>query len=227
MDRNTVYRGYSRGGGIYQDVEPDTAARLAFFVYKNRPQQQLSVIIFSSRLRILLCTALQPHDRPMFHSSFNLDISTLLRNYVSLKACLELERAQRNNFDFCVAELKLLLCDLLLDRSVFDGFDLESLHNEGICSTSQWQDMQLWSTKRDLDELDHSFISASKKMEARVPNQLDLAIANGDLHVLRARLQRRKHPLDASYLATALKNDQLESFWLLLDHGAQVENLSL
>jgi len=53
--------------------------------------------------------------------------------------------------------LRLLTKHFLVDRKLFNGFNLESLYDQGIISADHWQDMQHLSTLNDLRVIDDAF----------------------------------------------------------------------
>lgn len=53
--------------------------------------------------------------------------------------------------------LSLLIKHCLLDRKLFNGFNLEDLYDQSVISADHWQDMQHFSTLNDLRVIDNAF----------------------------------------------------------------------
>jgi hypothetical protein len=153
------YRGSSTGGGVFREADP--AVQPAFSVRKCRLTTKLSVQVQSEGLQGLLQQALRPFNFQTF------DLATLLRRYNGLTSFLAKEKQRCRRIgqateppDLPIQELSLFVRDFLCDSAIFESFGLEKLFSQGDLSACHWLDMQQWSTKRSLDDLDR-FLTAA------------------------------------------------------------------
>jgi hypothetical protein len=153
------YRGSSTGGGVFREADP--AVQPAFSVRKCRLTAKLSVQVQSDGLQGLIQQALGPFTFQTF------DLTILLRCYKGLTSFLAKEEQRYTRIgqateppDLPIQELSLFVRDFLCDRALFESFGLEKLFSQGDLSACHWLDMQQWSTKRSLDDLDR-FLTAA------------------------------------------------------------------
>ncbi|KAM3072508.1 hypothetical protein ACMFMG_009306 [Clarireedia jacksonii] len=118
----------------------------------------VEVRIESEGLQELFRRALQRQDL-----SYTFNLATLLPYYRVLKSFLALEEQRHAENEQCgeapdlnILELRLFVRNFLLDRTIFRGFGLKD--RQDFPSPTHWQDMQQWSTQRDLDGLDSLFV---------------------------------------------------------------------
>jgi hypothetical protein len=143
--------------------------RICFFCFQRSRRWRLDVTIWSPLLQHTLALT----------EPYVLGLQDLLQRYELLKETLStlgdpsLSQHPYEN----ASELRLLVVDLLLDRKVFSGFDLESLYEQGIVSRFHWQDMQLHSTLNDLRVIDEAFQDKCNRQDQ------DLGKAETDLHL--------------------------------------------
>lgn len=129
-----------------------------FTVKKDRIKKTFDVTIHSIGLRSSLRDILPNFPGPVGGSTISL--ATLLQGY----AALEYQLVMRDKWQYprAFSELRLLVCDLLLDRSLLNGFEvLKALELRGVYPT-YWPAVQNWSIHGDLDGIDHAFFSECK-----------------------------------------------------------------
>ncbi|KAH9214678.1 hypothetical protein DL95DRAFT_446400 [Leptodontidium sp. 2 PMI_412] len=164
-----VSRKFSLGNGVFHDHRDNVPTEYAFSVFKDLAAGRLDVTIWSPLLRHTLALT----------EPYVLGLQDLLQRYELLKKTLStlgdpcLSQHPYEN----ASELRLLVVDLLLDRKVFSGFDLESLYEQGIVSRFHWQDMQLKSTLNDLRVIDEAFQNECNRQDQ------DLGKVEDDLHL--------------------------------------------
>jgi hypothetical protein len=121
----------------------------AFSVYKDIASRKLDVTIWSVFLRHVLALT----------DPYIINLPAIIQKYPLLKNALlgldgpnSLHTSHEN-----AKELRLLTEGLLLDRKIFNGFNLEHLYDQGIVSRTHWQDIQHWSAMNDLRVIDEAF----------------------------------------------------------------------
>jgi hypothetical protein len=155
--------------------------KYAFSVYKDIALGKLDVTIWSVFLRHALALT----------DPYIINLLAIIQQYPFLKNALF--RLDEPN-SICAShenakELKLLTEGLLLDRKIFNGFNLEHLYNQGIISRTHWQDIQHWSTMNDLRLIDEAFQKLCHS-QAEEANEDDEDPPSGN--VLRHRSQNHR-----------------------------------
>jgi hypothetical protein len=122
------YHGWSTGKGLYHDSDPPVpSSDFVFTVIKDRRTKKIDITVQSKTLRISLCIALKIPVSCAFNELFPLGSETLLSSYEVLKTYLQQLEGKGRRHGRCITELRLIR-DLLLDRSVFEGIEFETLY---------------------------------------------------------------------------------------------------
>jgi hypothetical protein len=177
-----VDRTFSFGNGEFHYHNDDTPMTYAFSVYKDIALGKLDVTIWSVFLRHALALT----------DPYIINLPALIQQYPFLRdilfgldepnsLCASHENAK---------ELRLLIEGLLLDRKIFNGFNLEHLYDQGIISRTHWQDIQHWSTMNDLRVIDEAFQKLCHS-QAEEANEDDEDLPSGDVLSLLSRNQGR------------------------------------
>lgn len=210
--------------------------RAAFSVVKGRRVKSLVAHVNSEKLYYFLLQAL-PSDVFAHRVSRSYDFNILLKNYAALKSLLHNVEAIPDDLYGNVSELGLFVQDFLLDISIWSSFEFERLYELEILSPFHWQDMQSWTTARNLDDLEDVLSSDSEIRNQKIdidntpnPNvcnldinkQLLCAAKSGNHGVVHELLAFKDGPVDASCLTATLNAGHLEIFWLLFDHGTGI-----
>jgi ankyrin repeat protein len=238
LSHRTVER-WSDGNGKFIVDKPPFWWRssIAFVVHKSRITKDIFVNIQSEALRNALHAALQRTGTDIPGSLGALEYQTLFRHYSVFKLFLAENESESTKRDQGITELKLLVRDFLLDQTVFDGFGLEYMYQQGILSASHWADIQEWSRDRDLDVLQDCFSMGSEgaqndKQEDKdasaflLEYTLEQKIRLGYVAAI-PDLLRKLGSIPAFSLLHSLELRDLEIFWLLLAHGAPVDGETL
>jgi ankyrin repeat protein len=193
--------------------------------------QTFSVRILNPSLKWLLAQAQNTVTENLYlPECYSMD--TLFRGYPAYKRLLSKLISERG-YDNSVTVLRLFVQDFLLDKDVCKSFEFEALHKLGVLSTSHWQDMQSWSAKRDVDELEDIVESKFDDQDAQWdrPRTFDEladdeklwnASKEGRIDDVRLYLSQRSRLVDAECLTTALQCGHSDIFWLLFYFGAAI-----
>lgn len=149
FDDHRTERTFSFGHGDFQHYSDDAPTNYAFSVYKNLALGKLDVMIWSGFLR----------DTLALTENYEINLPSLLQQYTFLKqTLLGLAAPTSSSVSHENAKcLRLLTKHFLLDRKLFNEFNLEYLYDQGIISADHWQDMQHLSTLNDLRVVDDAF----------------------------------------------------------------------
>lgn len=116
---------------------------MAFVVSKNRIEKSIRIHVYSSDLRALLMSIMES-ARKRRHERSPASVDNILKSYPDLKAFLAQQHQQpgasgpRNN---ALAELSMLVNDVLGDTSLYDGIPLEELKQRGLIHESLERDI--------------------------------------------------------------------------------------
>jgi hypothetical protein len=168
-----------------------------------------------------------------------MDLAAVLQGYKTLSNCLAWLKTLDSDSLFYtrLPEMQLFASDFLLDGEIFKAFDYETVYETGLLNAPHWRGIQEAATLRQLDDIERAVGFNEQPRNPHLPSepagpldekciaQLRLAVTKGDLSTVGWLLCRRDGLVDAQTLDLSLQFDHLDIFWLLLNHGAYIENI--
>ncbi|KAI9155211.1 hypothetical protein HJFPF1_07788 [Paramyrothecium foliicola] len=226
LEHGSVFWAVSSGSGSFVEIglRRDLPS-LAFIVEKDRITRKITLEIASPSLKQTIHRAIL--NRPGSHDSSALDFEALLKNYDALKSHLARAEARQPHAGL-TAELRLLVCDLLLERSLYDGIGMEGFRQREVLCSSHLQDIHQRNIDLGLDEIQDCFALGlipddinQEYMDALNMRYDDLARA-GDLHGLQnlcepiVRSGEIELQYNPSLLLEVLDNGNLDMYQYML-----------
>ncbi|RSM19040.1 hypothetical protein CDV31_002171 [Fusarium ambrosium] len=129
-----IYQAVSSGSGKYVTVGSRCdMPPLAFIVEKNRVMKTTTIAVHGRDLKRAIARAIPEIEVKPFELA--LDFNTVVKHYADLKESVDYLSTWEPYTDTS-REMELLVNDLLLERALYDGLDLESLREQGILSST-------------------------------------------------------------------------------------------
>ncbi|RSL94818.1 hypothetical protein CEP52_012430 [Fusarium oligoseptatum] len=129
-----IYQAVSSGSGKYVTVGSRCdMPPLAFIVEKNRVMKTTTIAVHGRDLKRAIARAIPEVEVKPFELA--LDFNTVVKHYADLKESVDYLSTWEPYTDTS-REMELLVNDLLLERALYDGLDLESLREQGILSST-------------------------------------------------------------------------------------------
>jgi hypothetical protein len=126
---------------------------LSFIVEKDRLSKSITVEFTSIGLQHAVCSAI---DYPTSMARLELDFNTILKNYEALKTHLN-GLHDRYPYDDVTSEMQLLVEDLLLERALYDGMNMDTLRQQQILRVAHLQDIHARNVSTGLNEIEDCF----------------------------------------------------------------------
>ena len=146
----------SSGYDKYVTVGPrQSLPSLAFIVERDLQTKTITIEIASPSLRESIYSAIL--HLPSGTELLDLGFDALLQNYDALKLHSELLDA-RNPCDDDAEEMRLLVKDLLLDTTLYDGIGVEQFRNRGALCVTHLEDIHQRNLDIGLDEIEDCFV---------------------------------------------------------------------
>lgn len=150
-----VYRALSSGSGKYVEIGARCSLpTLAFIVEKDRFSRSITVEITSLGLKQAVSHAIRQPTASA--ASLELPFNTVLKNYEALKAHLN-DLRERYPYDDVTSEMQLLVEDLLLERALYDGMNMDLLRQRQILCVAHLQDIHAQNVDIGLNEIEDCF----------------------------------------------------------------------
>ncbi|KAF4459002.1 ankyrin repeat [Fusarium albosuccineum] len=222
-----VYEGISGGSCKFAAVRLRSEMPiLSFIVEKDRVMKTTTIQIISRDLRRVISSVIPDLTGQLF--DLTLELSTVLRHYDDLRE--EFEHMDcRDPYEDSTKEMRLLVDDLLLERALYDGVDIESLRQQGILSETHLRDIHQHNLDAGLDELQSCFHlgqaseeESAQYLKAQNDRITELAL-QGDVDKLRAfceplvRSQEIEVSFNPDLLVKLLDKALLEVYQYILD----------
>lgn len=125
----------------------------AFIVEKDRLSRSITVEFTSPGLQHAVCKALDRPAAPL--GTLELDFNTILKHYEDLKA--HLGSLRNSPDDDVTSEMQLLVEDLLLERALYDGLDMDALRQRQFLRAAHLQDIHARNVSTGLHEIEECF----------------------------------------------------------------------
>ncbi|KAM0558216.1 hypothetical protein ACHAPJ_004901 [Fusarium lateritium] len=159
-----VYQAVSAGSGKFVTVGPQCELPfLSFVVQKDRVTRIITIAIKSRDLKQAISRVVGDGTVPPFQ--WTLNFNTIVGHYDALR--LEYERISCYDYHGDVSrEMRLLVDDIVLERSLYDGVDIDQLRQQGIISIALLQDIHQRNMDLGISDLEDCFRigeSAKKK----------------------------------------------------------------
>ncbi|RSL57861.1 hypothetical protein CEP51_014159, partial [Fusarium floridanum] len=134
VDCGHIYQAVSSGSGKYVTVGSRCdMPPLAFIVEKNRVMKTTTIAVHGRDLKRAIARAIPEIEVKPFELA--LDFNTVVKHYADLKESVDY-LSTWEPYTNTSREMELLVNDLLLERALYDGLDLESLREQGILSST-------------------------------------------------------------------------------------------
>ncbi|KPM37280.1 hypothetical protein AK830_g9291 [Neonectria ditissima] len=222
-----VYRALSSGSGKYVEIGARCSLpTLSFIVEKDRFTRSITVEIISLGLKQAVCHAIRHPTASL--ASLELDFNTVLKNYKALKAHLKSIR-ERYPYDDVTSEMQLLVEDLLLERALYDGMNMDVLRQRQVLCVAHLQDIHARNVSTGLNEIEDCFSLglipdniSEQYLEALNLRYADLA-RSGDYAELRSLCEPivRSGEIELQYnpslILQVLENGHLDVYQYMLD----------
>ncbi|KAF7548243.1 hypothetical protein G7Z17_g7181 [Cylindrodendrum hubeiense] len=140
--------------GYIELFERCSLPTLAFIVEKDRFSRSITVEITSLGLKQAVSHALRQPATSL--ASLELDFNTVLKNYEALKAHLN-DLCERYPYDDVTSEMQLLVEDLLLERALYDGMNMDLLRQRKTLCVAHLQDIHAQNVGTGLNEIEDCF----------------------------------------------------------------------
>ncbi|KAJ3535495.1 hypothetical protein NM208_g7107 [Fusarium decemcellulare] len=231
-----VYEGVSGGSCKFAAVRLRSEMPiLSFIVEKDRVMKTTTIQIISRDLRRVISSVIPDLTGQLF--DLTLELSTVLRHYDDLRE--EFEHMDcRDPYEDATKEMRLLVDDLLLERALYDGVDIESLRQQGILSETHLRDIHQHNFGAGLDELQSFFHlgqsseeESAQYLKAQNDRITELAL-QGDVDKLRAfceplvRSQEIEVSFNPDLLVKLLDKALLEVYQYVLDLVDRTKHVS-
>jgi hypothetical protein len=153
----SIYHGYSEGGGYFSTTSPRPSRCAAFVVSKDRFQCIVRVRIRSPELKWFIEKATGISTAGILQEEFNLNsISGILQDYWRFKLLFwQLD----HNVECArfMPLIRLFIQGFLVEKRIWESFDLPRCYQEGRLVGSHWQEMEGISIGRDIDDCERLF----------------------------------------------------------------------
>lgn len=139
LDSGHVHQGfcYSNGTFVESSIRPTDV--VAFVVSKDRKEAFVRIDVKSAGLNSILRDVISRGSR---RQSSSIGLPEILASYRDLKMHLQNSPAESQQFDRSLAELSLLLNDVLCDSRLYDGIGLDNFQRLGLISDALEQDIR-------------------------------------------------------------------------------------
>ncbi|KAM0495306.1 hypothetical protein ACHAP8_008153 [Fusarium lateritium] len=189
FENGHVYRAVSSGSGRFIAVGSQcTLPFLSFSVEKERASNTIAIKFRSRDLKQVICHVLGYKIVPALQ--LTLCIGQVLQHYDGLRAELD-SLVYRNPYGDTSKEMRLLVDDLLLERSLYDGFDMGRLRQQGVITPALLRDIHQRNMDLGVNDLEECFqLGGTSEEEAKqyleAQNaQIDKYARTGNLDLLR------------------------------------------
>ncbi|RGP74449.1 ankyrin repeat [Fusarium longipes] len=150
-----VYRAVSSGSGRFVAVGPQCKLPfLSFSVEKDRISNEITIKIESRDLKKVICEILRYDIVPPLQLA--LSVSQVVNHYDDLRATLD----DLENYDpdsDAYKEMSLLVDDILLERSLYDGYSMGRLRQQGITTHALLRDIHRRNMDIGISDLEECF----------------------------------------------------------------------
>ncbi|KAI5458463.1 hypothetical protein BGZ63DRAFT_426855 [Mariannaea sp. PMI_226] len=221
-----TYTALSSGAGKFVEIRTRCdLPSISFIVKKDRFSRRITLEINSFRLRRAVCAVLGQPTSPL--ESLDLNFNTALKNYEAFKAHL-IGLQETEPDDEATSEVRLLVEDLLLDRGLYDGMNMDMLREQQILCSTHIQDIHTRSVSLRLHDIEECFSlgqlsndESEQNLAALNVNYAHLA-QSGEYEELRACCEPlvRSGAIEIEYdpvlLLEVLQNGHLDVFQYIL-----------
>ncbi|KAF5673441.1 ankyrin repeat [Fusarium heterosporum] len=140
-----IYRAISSGSGKFVTLSPRCHLPfLSFEVEKDRAKNVVTIVLRSRDLKQTISHVLGHTVVPPLQ--LILDFGQVLQHYDDLR--FEFDKLECHApYSLTTKEMRLLVEDIILEHSLYDGLDIDPLHRQGLISTTFLQDVR----QRDID----------------------------------------------------------------------------
>jgi hypothetical protein len=155
FENGHIYRAVSSGSGRFVAVgSQSTLPFLSFAVEKERASNTITIKFRSRDLKQVICQVLGYKIVPPLQ--LTLCIGQVLQHYDGLRAELD-SLVHCNPYGDISREMRLLVDDLLLERSLYDGFNMVRLRQQGIITPALLRDIHQRNMDLGVNDLEECF----------------------------------------------------------------------
>ncbi|CAJ0551104.1 Ff.00g110340.m01.CDS01 [Fusarium sp. VM40] len=150
-----IYRAVSSGSGKFVTLSPRCELPfLSFVVEKDRAKDSMTIAFRSRHLKQIISHVLGQDVVPPLQ--LTLDFGQVLQHYVGLRFELD-ELDCHSPYGDLTKEMRLLVDDILLEPSLYDGIGIDALRQQGIISTALLQDIHQRNMDIGINDLEECF----------------------------------------------------------------------
>ncbi|KAF7556625.1 hypothetical protein G7046_g6244 [Stylonectria norvegica] len=232
-----IYRALSTGSGKFAEVSSRCPVpTLSFIIEKDRLTKRVTLDIVSLNLRQAVSHAIL--SQPSSSALLNIEFNTVLTHYEALKTHLQRLRTLCP-LDDVTMEMRLLVEDLLLERTLYDGIGIEVLRQRQILCDTHLQDIHARSISIGLNDIEVCFSlgQVPDEIDQQYLEALDARYAelarSGDYTELRnlcepvVRSGEIELPYNPSLLLDVLNNGHLDVYQYMLDLVDRTKHTSM
>ncbi|KAM0405338.1 hypothetical protein ACHAQC_000415 [Fusarium culmorum] len=127
---------------------------MSFVVEKERASNMITIKFRSRDLKQVICQVLGHKIVPPLQLALSID--QVLQHYDSLRAELD-SLADNHPYDDTTKEMRLLVDDLLLERSLYDGSNMGRLRQQGVVTSTLLRDIHQRNMDLGVNDLEECF----------------------------------------------------------------------
>lgn len=190
LSSGSIYRGYSKGDGYFYERAAHPAYSAAFSIIKIRSTGIVLVRTRRPELRWFLqeVLPLSPPYNPQVY--FPCSPKDILSHYWPFKLLFWQLDHQAEWAQF-MPVIRLFVQGFLVEKSVWESFDLGQLYQRGILVASHWQEMEGISIGRDLSDCERLFGPEDANRSSREPTRFQLPLEHSPYRQCLARLNHQ------------------------------------
>ncbi|KAK6718981.1 hypothetical protein SNK05_002120 [Fusarium graminearum] len=155
FENGHIYRAVSSGSGRFVAAGPQSnLPSMSFVVEKERASNMITIKFRSRDLKQVICQVLGHKIVPPLQLALSID--QVLQHYDSLRAELD-SLADNHPYDDTTKEMHLLVDDLLLERSLYDGSNMGRLRQQGVVTPTLLRDIHQRNMDLGVNDLEECF----------------------------------------------------------------------